>query len=463
MNSNINIGDFEKLSDSDLFGAILKIKKLFSKNRCYIVGGAVRDALLGLSITDYDIEIFDISIEKIDEILKKNFETQMVGKHYCVLKLKGINIDVSVPRSEEKIGDKHGDFATKELVNASVKEAAKRRDFTINSIYFDIQNNKTIDQYFGIKDLNDKVLRHTSDKFTEDPLRVLRGMQFCGRFGLTADKETLKYCRQLSIDFISKERIFDEFRKLILKSTAPSKGLQFLKDSGWVKFFPEIEDLIGCEQESYYHPEGDVFEHICLVMDAFAKTKIGDIREDLVVGFASLCHDFGKPAVVNGHISNTLHAELGVAKTINFLQNIGSPKWLIKEIVPLVEFHMLPRTFSYRLGIKSEILHLANSCGNIERLVRLAKNDAFGRKLWAEKYSTSSEDFLLAEAKRLNVYNKKPNNIITGKTLVSLGLNPNRNFTDILQKCYDAQLDYKFDDIVGGIAFLQASGYIQNL
>lgn len=455
MKTSIDIHDFEKLSNSALFGALIKINELFSKNKCYIAGGAVRDALLGLPISDFDIEIFDLPIATIEKTLQTNFETQIVGKNYCILKLKGINIDVAIPRTEEKIGDKHCDFITKPIVTASVAEAAKRRDFTINSIYFDIKNNSVIDPYGGIKDLSDKVLRHTNDKFSEDPLRVLRGMQFCGRFGLTADEKTLNYCRQLSINYISKERIFDEFRKFILKSTAPSKGLRFLKDSSWVKFFSEIEHLIGCKQDSYYHPEGDVFEHTCLVIDMFAKTKTGNIKEDLIVGFASLCHDFGKPEVVNEHISNTLHAKLGVAKTINFLQNIGSPNWLIKEVVPLVEFHMLPRTFAPRKSIKSEILHLSDSCNNIERLVRLAKNDTLGRKLWSEKYSTDAEDFLLTEAKKLNVHNKKPENIITGKILVELGMQPNKNFTKILRKCYEAQLDCKFDNVADGIAFLQ--------
>lgn len=452
---SLNISDFKALSSHELFDSLLTINKLFPDNACYLVGGAVRDALLGRTISDYDIEIFGINLEKIESVIGKYFKFKITGKNYCVLKLSEINIDISVPRIEIKIGDHHKDFKVSYIQNATVELASARRDFTINSIYFDIKNNTLVDHFNGINDLENKILRHTSNKFAEDPLRVLRGMQFASRFELTALQETADLCSTLTPNNISPERIFEEIKKFILKSTKPSYGLQFLKKCGWTKFFPEIHNLIGCEQDKYFHPEGDVFSHTCMVLDQFAKTKINDEFEDLIVGLACLCHDFGKATTFTCDLPNSTHPEHSVPLSINFLKKIHTPHNVISDVIKLVKYHMLPRTFTKEHTTDSKVLHLAAECENIERLVRLSKNDALGRKNWESTYETSAEDNLYAEAKKLGILKTKPLPILRGQDLIELGLSPSENFTQILTKLYQAQLDCKFSNKCIGISYLK--------
>ena len=147
----------------------------------------------------------------------------------------------------------------------------------------------------GIHDIQSQTLRHIGPAFKEDPLRVLRAMQFIARFNLKPHPNTLQICRSMRMEDLPPERLFEEWKKLLLQGSDLTAGLTFLKDCGWIKYFPEIEALIGCEQDPEWHPEGDVWVHTLHCLNAFAKERINDNWEDLVVGFAVLCHDLGKP------------------------------------------------------------------------------------------------------------------------------------------------------------------------
>ncbi|MDR1433464.1 MAG: HD domain-containing protein [Puniceicoccales bacterium] len=426
--------------------------------RPYLVGGCVRDAILGAALTDFDVEVFSMPFGEVEKILSKKFTIEKTGKAFCVLKLREFPIDVSVPRLEVKSGSGHRDFSVDQLGECNVKIAAERRDFTINATYFDVKGEKIIDAFDGIGDMASRTLRHVGEKFSEDPLRVLRGMQLAGRFNLVADRETIALCRGLSIRSISSERIFFEWKKLILQAETPSLGLKFLEDSGWLKFFPEIGALAQCMQDSDAHPEGSVFVHTCMALDAFAKARIGDELEDLILGFATLCHDFGKPYVTT-HDSRGIHHydhdKAGVEPATQFLQSINAPKYLIEAVSPLILWHMVPRFLYGKSRSDGDVLRLANRVGRIDRLLRLCFADFAGRANWRERYDPGMEEWLGSTARRLGVFSSKPAPLIQGRHLVEFGVAPSEKFSRILDECFEAQLNCEFVDLSSGLAYLQ--------
>ena len=154
--------------------------------------------------------------------------------------MHGVEIDVSLPRREPKRGIGHRGFEIDAAPGLSVAEAASRRDFTVNAIYQDPLTGEFADPWNGRADLASRVLRHVSDKFAEDPLRVLRGMQFVARFGLDPAPETVAICRRMSMENLPPERLLEEWKKLLTKGVWISKGLEFLRATGWTRYFPEL-------------------------------------------------------------------------------------------------------------------------------------------------------------------------------------------------------------------------------
>ena len=268
--------------------------------RALIVGGAVRDALLGLDPKDFDIEVYGVSYDTLAQILAKHGRVDLVGKSFGVVKLEGH--DFSVPRRDSKTGTLHRDFEATFDPAITPKEAASRRDFTINAMAFDPVSRELLDFFGGQDDLQNRVLRATSEAFSEDPLRVLRGMQFACRFDLQLDSATAQMARTISDQYstIAMERIAEEFNKWALKSTKPGLIGRYLLETGWISHFPEIERLRGTPQEPEWHPEGDVWIHTMHVLNAAARIAERDHVEGddrAVLMYAALAHDFAKPDV----------------------------------------------------------------------------------------------------------------------------------------------------------------------
>lgn len=425
--------------------------------RALLVGGCVRDWLLGLNPKDLDVEIYGLPPKKIEEILRKKFHVEMVGKSFGVWILKGYHIDVSIPRRERKTGEGHKAFDVECDPMMSTKEACSRRDFTINAILCDWLTGEIIDPFDGRKDMRLKILRHTSERFREDPLRVLRAMQFAARFEMSVAPETVELCKTIEPENLAPERIYEEWKKLLLRGIKISAGLNFLRDCGWIKYFPELAATIGCKQDPKWHPEGDVFAHTGFCMDSFAKDRIGDEWEDLVVGFAVLCHDFGKPRCTklceDGKIRSHGHDILGVAPTRSFLQRLTREKALVEQVLPLVERHMAILDLWRSNAGDSAIRRLARKVGRIDRLVRIDKADRNGRPPEDPGDSPQGE-WIMARAEALKVKDSAPKPIIMGRHLIDLGLKPSPDFGRITEAAYEAQLDGKFDDLKGGLAFV---------
>ncbi|MBV5320512.1 MAG: CCA tRNA nucleotidyltransferase [Sulfuricurvum sp.] len=214
------------------------------------VGGFVRDYFSGHTTHDLDIELYGVSsLESLETLLRPFGKVGLYGKSFGVLKLtySGYAIDFSPPRTESKSGFGHKGFETKWFSDMSFTAAARRRDFTINAIGYDPLTQTLIDPYKGVEDLNAKVLRCVDlETFVDDPLRILRAMQFAARFELKCDNTLLSLCREMivagALTELPKERIFEEFKKLFLLSTRPSIGLKLLEKMGGRNLLNPLSD-----------------------------------------------------------------------------------------------------------------------------------------------------------------------------------------------------------------------------
>ena len=284
---------------------------------------------------------------------------------------------------------------------------------------------------------------------------MLRGMQFAARFNLEVAPETASLCRTIEPEGLAHERIFEEWRKLILSGIRPSRGLKFLRDCQWVRYFPELEALIGCQQDPDWHPEGDVWTHTLHCMDAFATERAGNEWEDLVVGFAVLCHDLGKPSTTrfeDGRLRSKGHEEAGEAPTRSFLGRMTNQNTLVEAVVPLVCNHLRPgELFNAQAG-DGAVRRLAHRVGRIDRLVRVAKADQMGRPP-IQLDGFPAGEWLLERARALEVENAEPKPIMMGRHLIGLGLTPGPHFGAILKTCYEAQIEGEFSTLEEGVEY----------
>ena len=421
--------------------------------RALLVGGCVRDALMRTAggPKDFDFEVYGLSPDALSAALSRRFGLDFVGASFGVIKLKGCGIDVALPRRETKLGLGHRAFEMECDPFLPVKDAAARRDFTINAIYQDPLTGEIIDPWGGCEDLERKVLRHVSPHFTEDPLRVLRGMQFVARFGLAPATETIELCRGMTTEGLAQERLMGEWSKLLLQGVKISKGLEFLRATGWLAFYPELERLVGCEQDPHWHPEGDVWNHTLQCLDAFASSRNPDDDDNLVVALAVLCHDFGKPFCtsydpVKGRIRSLGHDEAGAAPAVEFLKRLTNEERLLKEVPQLVRLHMRPYAMWRDKSSDGAIRRLATKVSSIGSLVKVAAADGTPQEACT---------WLLEQARRLEVAAAAPRPIVTGKDLIALGLKPGVEFGKILKAAYEAQLDGQFSDKPTALAYLQ--------
>lgn len=421
--------------------------------RALLVGGCVRDALVGTAggPKDFDFEVYGLSPDALSAALSRRFGLDFVGASFGVIKLKGCGIDVALPRRETKLGLGHRAFEMECDPFLPVKDAAARRDFTINAIYQDPLTGEIIDPWGGCEDLKGKILRHVSPHFTEDPLRVLRGMQFVARFGLVPAPETIELCRGMTTEGLAQERLMGEWSKLLLQGVKISKGLEFLRATGWLSFYPELERLVGCEQDPHWHPEGDVWNHTLQCLDAFASSRKPDDDDNLVVAFAVLCHDFGKPFCtsydpVKGRIRSLGHDEAGAAPAVEFLKRLTNEERILKEVPQLVRLHMRLYAMWRDKSSDGAIRRLATKVSSIGSLVKVAAADGTPQEACA---------WLLEQARRLEVAAAAPRPIVTGKDLIALGLKPGVEFGKILKAAYEAQLDGQFSDKPTALAYLQ--------
>jgi len=452
------------LDPSELPAALIHVCKAIAaaNGTAWLVGGSVRDMLLDIKPKDFDLEVYRIESEALQRVLNKLGRVEFVGRQFGVFKLwiADMEIDVALPRTEKKTAQGHRGFAIDSDPFLSPETASLRRDFTINALMLNPLTGDMLDFHGGYNDLTNNTLRHVSEAFNEDPLRPLRAMQFAARFKLRLDCGTAALCRKLITEAKSLplSRIWSEWKKWS-HAPHPSYGLQALIDSGWVDLYPELHALMDCPQNPRWHPEGDVWIHTLQCCDQAAAIALRNklafpAREQLV--FAALCHDLGKPLSTSrnelGDIISPGHSEAGIKPTISLLHAIGAPTSLATYLAPLIREHI-----AHLSGEPTEraIRRLAHRLepANIERWEMLVEADASGRDP-----SPPSRPALgwLKQAEKIHHHQQKAKPLLTGKTLLALGMAPGPAMGEVLRIAYNAQIDGDITDLPTAMAWAKA-------
>jgi tRNA nucleotidyltransferase (CCA-adding enzyme) len=443
-----------------------------------LVGGGVRDWLLGIEPKDFDIEVAGTDFEALRRSLAPFGVTDVVGRSFGVVKVRSAatqaEYDFSLPRRESKTGAGHRGFAVAPDPGLSDAEAAARRDFTVNAISFDPATGELIDPHGGTEDLRARVLRHTGPAFVEDPLRVLRAFQLAARFDFTLAPETAALCRRIAHTFaeLPVERVWGEWEKWAVKATRPSRGLDVLEETGWLVHFPEIAALRGTPQEPEWHPEGDVFDHTRHCLDALVRLagwREADAPRRRLLSLAVLAHDFGKPATtVRAERRGALrwispgHEPAGGPLAAAFLRRIGAPLDLDAPVSALVMHHLLHHRGNEAGFTAPQVRRLARKLApaTIDDVALVMTADSLGRPPKDASDSAPLIAQLLEKARALAIEREAPRPLIQGRHLVELGRKPGPEFKAILGAAFEAQLDGVFTDENGGMTWLE--GYLRD-
>jgi tRNA nucleotidyltransferase (CCA-adding enzyme) len=426
--------------------------------RALVVGGWVRDRLLGIDSKDIDIEVFGLTAATLHSLLERSGRVEAVGESFQVYKCG--DVDVSLPRRESKAGRGHRGFLVQGDPTMSIREAARRRDFTINAISFDPLSGEYLDPFDGRADLERRLLRLVdAATFADDSLRVLRAVQFVARFELALDETTRTIARSIPLDDLPAERIWGEIEKL-LGARRPSIGLSLALALGVVdKLFPELQALVGCVQEPEWHPEGDVWVHTLQVVDQ-ARSRVDDLPrpQRLAVMLGALCHDLGKPATtafIDGRIRSIDHEERGVAPAARFLDRLNMRSLegydVRAQVLGMTAQHLKPGMW---FKVKDEVgdgafRRLAQKV-DLELLARVAKADCLGRA--PGRFTCEAMDWFLERARSLGVEHLPPAPLLLGRHLIALGLKPGPRMGEILKAVYEQQLDGIVTSLDGAIA-----------
>ncbi len=432
--------------------------------RALLVGGFVRDALLGLHPKDLDVEVYGVSPVRLEELLEQLYpgKVDLVGRAFGIIKVhldKDVEFDVSIPRRESKTGLGHTDFEVQGDPSMDMEEAARRRDFTVNALAADPMTGEVIDAFDGVSDLQNRVLRVTDrERFQDDALRVYRAVQFAGRFNFTIDPESFRLMREMGedgmLDRLSRERITEEIKKLMLKSPKPSVGFELLRELGIIeRDYPELHALIGMPQESEWHPEGDVWIHTMMVVDQAAKIvrqTFKNPNDRLSVLMGALCHDLGKPATTKlgekdgiQRIRSLGHEEAGLAPAGRLLD-----RWMFGEDIKracfaITEQHLKPNVW-WREVQKGK-LTAASYANAIRKLIKkihpvpwqillvATEADHRGRGIPGVDTEPYEEGRFFAEIVAKEELDKEPTKpLVRGEDLIARGLKPGKRFGELI-------------------------------
>ncbi len=425
--------------------------------RPYVVGGAVRDALLGLPSTDYDVEVFGLAPDRLAEVLATVGRVDAVGQAFRVFKLSGLAgvpgaVDVSLPRRDSKVGPGHRGIAVHGDPELPVSEAARRSDFTINAILYEPVSGELVDPWQGRRDLEARRLRAVdAGTFGEDPLRALRAVQLAARYELAVEPATAALCASMPIAELPAERVFAEIEKLLSRARQPSRGLALLKAWGLLAVVaPELVPLDATPQDPDWHPEGDVWVHTLQVVDeaaALVTDLTGDRPRQLAVMLAALCHDLGKVPTTrfeDGRIRSRGHEEAGLAPTTALLD-----RWQVHtllgydvraQVLGLVTQHLKPGQLydeRERVG-DGAIRRLARKC-EPDLLYRVAKADCLGRR--PGRFEPVAMEWFRERVRQLAVEQHLPEPILRGRDLLALGVPSGPELGRVLKAVYERQLD----------------------
>jgi tRNA nucleotidyltransferase (CCA-adding enzyme) len=426
--------------------------------RALLVGGYVRDRLLGFASKDLDFEIYGLKLQSLESVLRTFGEVIAVGRAFGVLRVKGLEADFSIPRRDSKTGRGHRGFLVELDPTLDFATAARRRDLSINSMAMDPLTGEVLDPHGGREDLSRRVLRATDPaRFGEDSLRAMRVAQLRARFEMEPDAELRALCSAIDLSDLPGERLLEEFKKMLLKAKRPSLGLEFLRETELLRNFPELESMVGVPQDKEWHPEGTVWEHTLLVVDQAAAARTGEDEnndEDLMVLLGALCHDLGKPLTtveVDGRIRSPCHEEEGVPVAESFLARLRLSNEMVAAVVALVRHHLAPAQLPQGGATPKAYRRLARKLDaagvNARILHRVAQADHFGRTTPdAIARAFPAGDEFLSRVAELAVEVKAAVDVVLGRHLMARGLTPSPRFGEILAACREVQDETGWED-----------------
>jgi tRNA nucleotidyltransferase (CCA-adding enzyme) len=421
--------------------------------RALVVGGFVRDRLLGRTSSELDVEVFGILPETLRGLLEQIGRVEAVGQQFAVYKMGAI--DVALPRRESKTGRGHKGFTVTGDPFMTIEEAARRRDFTVNAISWDPLTDEYLDPFNGRDDLRQRVLRIVDpNTFADDSLRVLRATQFAARYELTPDEQTKDICRRIPLDDLPSERVWGEFEKLLLRAERPSIGFALAREIGvTTSLLPEMHALIDCPQEPEWHPEGDCWVHTLMVIDQ-ARMRNGDLDRPRLAAImlGAVCHDLGKPpttAVIDGRIRSLGHEEAGVEPATRLLDRLNVHSLdgfdVRAQVLGMVAHHLKPGAFyKVRDEISDGAFRRLAQKVDLELLARIARADCNGR---GGGFDCSAMDWFIERARALGVEHRPPPPMLMGRHLLEMGLEPGPALGEILKAVYELQLDGKVTNL----------------
>lgn len=415
--------------------------------RALVVGGFVRDGMLARPTGEPDLEVFGLSVRKLERALAPLGRVRRVGRAFPVLRVGALAVEIALPRRESKTGPGHLGFEVIVDPEMAFEDAARRRDLTVNAMGLDPLTGELLDPYGGERDLAAGVMRATDrSKFPEDPLRGLRVAAFAARFGFAADEELERLCSGLDLAELSPERIWDELGK-ILFAPEPSRGFRFLAATGLLRFLPEIEALRGVPQEPDWHPEGDVFEHTLLALDRAAGFEVEDPAARRTLLVATLCHDFGKPATTRerrGRITAWGHDDAGAPLARRFLERLRAPRALTDQVEALTRRHLAPAFFprqgARRVAYRRLAREMAVAGTTLEMLLRLSTADQLGRTTESALAGRFPEgDAFREQAEAAGVFRGPPEDAVSGRHVLARQIPPGPRVGRILDRSREIQ------------------------
>ena len=403
--------------------------------RAMLVGGVVRDGLMGIDSKDIDLEVYGIAPRALKALLSELGTVVEKGASFGVFGLAHSNIDVAMPRRERRTGDRHTDFDVAVDPDLSFEAASMRRDFTINAMMRDALTGELVDLWGGQADLENRVIRHVNDKtFPEDALRVFRAAQFAARLQAEIAPETMALCASMDVSRLSVERVLEELSKALLKAPKPSVFFRALAAMDHLKeYFPEVAACVGVPQNPVYHPEGDVFEHTMRVVDCAAGLRD---RARWPQGFmlSALTHDLGKVVATtvqpDGKITSYGHEVQGLPLCEKQLRRLTGQTKLIEYAKNMMWLHMRPNMLARCRSKKKKTRQLFDLSLCPEDLILLSRADASGKD--SEAYDEANEAFLFQRLEDYRQVMTRP--MVTGADLIAAGLKPGPDFSQYLAR-----------------------------
>jgi len=432
--------------DSTEYTALKILKQIRAAGfTAYFAGGSVRDRLLGRDARDYDIAT-SATPDQIEALFPK---TVAVGKVFGVIVVveDGTETEVATFRAD---GGYQDGRRPDSIHFCGAEEDAKRRDFTVNGMFYDPVEDKVIDYVGGRDDLKKKIIRAIGDpekRFTEDHLRMLRAVRFAHTLGFAIEPATRAAIQKHAPDLakISAERIENEFSRTLTESLEPGDALRELVELGLMKtIMPEILPMIGQEQPPQFHPEGDVFEHTVLMLNLMKNPT-------RALAYTALLHDIGKPSTAfmgEDRLRFHGHERKSAEMAEEILRRLKLPVKEIRQIVTAIDGHM---RFKDVQKMNKATLRKLMGAETFDLELELHRLDCEGSHRLLDNYV-----FLLSKAEEMKNEPVLPERWITGKDLRELGVASGPRMGELLQLAYDAQLETRFPNRADLLDWLKA-------